>query len=501
MSDQQVSIEQAFQWAVRHHQNGALEPAEALYRQIIEAMPNHLHAIHNLSILLRASGRLEGAVELLKRVVALKPEVAEYHNTLGVVLGDLGQLELAEAAFGQAVSLNPKDAQAHFNQGVYRRAQGALEGALTSFERVLELRPDDLEARLQRGLVCQGLERMDVAREDIEAVLAQHPEHVEALTSLGTLHHLQGDLEQAEKCHRQALKSDPNALESQRNLGLICHAQQRTEEAEACFQRVAELAPNDVGSRLELGRMLILEGRFQEALGPLRRVVTLAPQMKEAWQLLAVVVSVISFPTLDESMLIDLLRLLAQPSVDPSTLSRSIYGTLAYDDELAPLLTAMEKEGVLPEDLDLDALLEKLACNPLLTRMLTLTALENQPLEGLFNHLRRLLLGRVEQGWMGEASGLPFLVALAIQAHIQGHPNPPGSEEQVILAWMQNEMAKRLDNSGEIPPTWLTVLAIYGAMNDLPMLDDLRRQSWPESLTPLWSQQLGEVPMVSEQVH
>ncbi|MBE0475148.1 tetratricopeptide repeat protein, partial [Rhodoferax sp.] len=47
----------ALQAAVQYHQNGQLAQAQALYRQILQANPNHPDALHLLGLIEHQQGR------------------------------------------------------------------------------------------------------------------------------------------------------------------------------------------------------------------------------------------------------------------------------------------------------------------------------------------------------------------------------------------------------------------------------------------------------------
>ena len=53
----QLTIQQAFDLAVRHHQAGHLQQAEQLYRQILAQQPGHADALHMLGLIAHQLGR------------------------------------------------------------------------------------------------------------------------------------------------------------------------------------------------------------------------------------------------------------------------------------------------------------------------------------------------------------------------------------------------------------------------------------------------------------
>ena len=79
-------MEITIQQAVTVHQEGKLEEAEKLYREILKTNPNHLDANNNLGVLLKDTGRLDEAEASYKKAIELKPDYAEAYNNLGITL-------------------------------------------------------------------------------------------------------------------------------------------------------------------------------------------------------------------------------------------------------------------------------------------------------------------------------------------------------------------------------------------------------------------------------
>src|SRR5882672_4974938 len=51
-----LSISEAYQLASQHHRAGRLQQAEAIYRQIMQDVPNHADAIHHLGLIAHQTG-------------------------------------------------------------------------------------------------------------------------------------------------------------------------------------------------------------------------------------------------------------------------------------------------------------------------------------------------------------------------------------------------------------------------------------------------------------
>src|SRR6516162_9988397 len=101
----QITIEQAVQIALEHHQAGRLAEAEALYRQILAQDANYSDALNLLGVLAGQVGRLDAAVELIGKAIAIHPAIGHYHSNLGETYRRAGQWPAAIAAHRQAIEL------------------------------------------------------------------------------------------------------------------------------------------------------------------------------------------------------------------------------------------------------------------------------------------------------------------------------------------------------------------------------------------------------------
>ncbi len=72
--------------AIQHHKAGNLRQAEALYRRVLKAQPNHCVALHLLGDVMRQVGKYEVAIDLIGKAIALEPNLAEAHHNLGYAL-------------------------------------------------------------------------------------------------------------------------------------------------------------------------------------------------------------------------------------------------------------------------------------------------------------------------------------------------------------------------------------------------------------------------------
>lgn len=102
-----LSPEMLLPVAMEHHQNGRLDEAEKVYRQILDSQPDTFAAIHMLGVVYFQRGELVQAESLLKQAIEINAGMAEVHYNLGCVLKATRRFEEARNSFMRALSQNP----------------------------------------------------------------------------------------------------------------------------------------------------------------------------------------------------------------------------------------------------------------------------------------------------------------------------------------------------------------------------------------------------------
>jgi tetratricopeptide (TPR) repeat protein len=215
-----ATIPEALAIAFQHHQGGRLQAAEQIYRQILQAEPNHVDAIHLLGVIARQVGKPEIAVEYIGRAIGLNRNVAAFHNNLGNALKDQGKLDDAVACYRRALELKPDFAEAHYDLGIALKDQGKLDDAVACYHRALELKPDYAEGHNNLGNALKDQGRLDDAVACYRRVLELKPDFAEAHNNLGNALRDQGKLDDAVACYRRALELKPDYVDAHSNQSL-----------------------------------------------------------------------------------------------------------------------------------------------------------------------------------------------------------------------------------------------------------------------------------------
>lgn len=119
-----LTIQEAIDLAVQHHNEDRLPQAEAIYRQILQDNPQHPVALHLLGVIALQIGKYDTAVNLIRKALDVQPDLVEAHNNIGIALRELGMLAAAGNQFTTALQLKPNYAEAHYNLGMLQLLNG-----------------------------------------------------------------------------------------------------------------------------------------------------------------------------------------------------------------------------------------------------------------------------------------------------------------------------------------------------------------------------------------
>ena len=278
-----MTIPEALEIAIQHHRAGRLGEAEALYRQILAAQPDHADALHLLGVVAHQVGRHEAAVEWIRRAITLHPENHVAHYNLGEACRAAGKPEEAVAAYERALQLQSDYAQAHNGLGNALQERGQLAEAEAEYRRALALKPDFPEAHNNLGNALRERGQFDEAIAAYRRALALKSDFPAAHNNLGNAFTERGQLDEAVAACRRALTLQPDFPEAQNNLGNALLEQGQLDEAVAAYHRALALEPGLPEAHGNLGNALRKQGQFDEAIAAYRRALALKPRSPDAY--------------------------------------------------------------------------------------------------------------------------------------------------------------------------------------------------------------------------
>mgnify|MGYP000013417903 CR=1 FL=1 len=285
-----ITVEAALQQAITAHQAGQLPQAEAAYRAILAAQPNHPDANHNLGVLAVQVGHAAAALPLFKTALEAAPSQAQFwlsyldaliqneqFDTAHAVLAQgrglglagetvevlAGRLPVAATAVPQPAPATqaaptpaapsskpskaakpPKPTRGGRALAPWLKAAPAPSSAPTAAEK------DALVALFNAGQFAE-------AEQQARAMTVRFPQDGFGWKAWGTVLKMQGQAEAALPVLERALVLMPEDAETHYNLGALYQDLGRLSEAEASYRRALALKPDytDAHSNLLLTSM------------------------------------------------------------------------------------------------------------------------------------------------------------------------------------------------------------------------------------------------------
>ena len=210
-----AQFQRTLQDGLVHHRAGRLDQAEALYRRVRAALPNHFDAVHLSGIVALQQGRANEAVDLLGRAHRIAPKNAPCALRFGLALTTAGRAAEAEAPLRAAIALDEKSAEAW--------------DALAHCLKVLDRLPAALECH-RRALTLQ-------------------PAFAKGLFNCGLTFSLLGRHREALECHDRALVADPAYARGHYGRAQVLQQMHRVPEAIAAYERFLESEPSNHEAR------------------------------------------------------------------------------------------------------------------------------------------------------------------------------------------------------------------------------------------------------------
>lgn len=261
--------------AVGFHQNGQLQAAQGLYREVLELSPRQFDALHMLGVVARQLGQPELAASLIADAISIDPARATAHCNLGAALQDSGRTDDALGSYDRAVQLDPNYALAFSNRGNALRKLGRMEEALRSYDRALEIRPVYPEAACNRAAVLHDLGRPEEALASADQALAGRGNYAEALCVRGNALYSLGQFPEAVECYDRALGLKADSVEANIGRAIALQKLQYFDEALHSYDRAIGLRPEHSSAHQYRANTLRSLGRAEEAITGYRRALSL----------------------------------------------------------------------------------------------------------------------------------------------------------------------------------------------------------------------------------
>ncbi|NOZ21513.1 MAG: tetratricopeptide repeat protein [Planctomycetes bacterium] len=260
-----------------NHQQGRLQEAERIYREILQQTPENPDALHLLGVLMHQRGDHAQAVDWINRAISAGPNQAAFHCNIAEAYRSMGRHDDAVKHCREALRLQPQYPEALNNLGLALLDSGKAEESQHYFEEATALQPNFAMAWNNLGNACRERDDWDRAIESFRKAVNLAPNLYHAHSNLGQALLEQGKLDEALRHCQIAVNINPGFPEAHNNLGNVLREMGKLPEARAAYNEAMRLQPNLAMAYNNMGQAAQEEGKFDEAITWYKRAMSLDP--------------------------------------------------------------------------------------------------------------------------------------------------------------------------------------------------------------------------------
>lgn len=257
-----LSISDALQQGMRHHQAGQIAEAEQLYRQVLAQEPRQPQALYLLGLVALQASQFRAAADLIGRAIDVDASQPVFYANLGEALRQLDDRAGAIAALERALALDPQLATARLSLGTLLYTVGRYDDALKCFRELQQRAPRHAGAHAGAGNALQALGRLPEAIECYRAAIEIDPGLAAAHNNLGVAYTDLGRREEAIASCRAAIALDPSCALAHSNIALALQALGQLDEAIEYHRQTVALAPDAAAQHSNLVYALNYHPRY-----------------------------------------------------------------------------------------------------------------------------------------------------------------------------------------------------------------------------------------------
>jgi len=258
-------------------ERGDLAAAIALYRRLLDSMPDDVALRTNLGVALHRSGNLAEAIECFRAAAKHRPDLAVVQANLGLLLAEAGDRAGAIIALDRALARDAAQPDWACKLAELRATAGDLAGAELALNRILAVDPALPAPLAARADLRYRRGNLAAAANDYRAILAVAPATAAAWNTLGLIASATGDNVQVLACFRRAIACAPDLVPALINLASTLIGRHAFTEALDLLDHALDIDPNAAAAHLNRSVGLLNQGRAAEAAVAARRAHTLEP--------------------------------------------------------------------------------------------------------------------------------------------------------------------------------------------------------------------------------
>lgn len=299
-----MSYDTLLQQGLKLHQQGQLDEAGQIYRQILQTAPDQPKILNLLGLIAQEKGLHNQAAEYFEQAIARDFNNFELYFNLGWSLAAAGKYHQAADAYQKALKIKPDIKEAYNALGEIYALTGNNAKAEKMFCTALDFAPGYAEAEINLAYLKQDTTTLLALKEkypdspslfyDLALLFRNGGENGRALEYMlkadglyscesyklliAELYLQKGEKEKAAEYYRSALALNPSSVCALINLA---NSADNAAEAEKLYRHAVELAPDNFDARLNYAALLQKQNRLSEALEEYRQAAIINPKAPE----------------------------------------------------------------------------------------------------------------------------------------------------------------------------------------------------------------------------
>jgi Flp pilus assembly protein TadD len=255
----ELTVDQMIQQGVAAHNQGNLQEAERLYRAILQLVPTHPDASHNLGLLAVAVNNIEFALPLFKTAIEQNPKIEQFWLSYIDALTRENEFKHAKRVIKKAKKAGFVGKKLKAAEGrLLRSPQGQVNQPSVEVAFPSEAQINSLRVSYQNGHYgdAENLARL---------ITQQFPEYQFSWKVLGALLGQAGRHSEAIIVNEKSVKLAPQDAEAHSNLGNTLKELGRFEQSESSYRQAIALKPDLDEVRYNLGVLLFETKQYSNA--------------------------------------------------------------------------------------------------------------------------------------------------------------------------------------------------------------------------------------------
>jgi tetratricopeptide (TPR) repeat protein len=304
----------ALQKGIEAHKAGQIREAFRLYKEVLQAIPKHPLANHNLGLVAVSLGKNKEALQFFKVALDANPSIGYFWLSYMGVLIKTDRIADARSLLDQAkekgvkgefvdkmeqclYELTTSEPNSNSGEGSLDRQnppqeqleliiqaykQGLMEQALAMAHQQLEKHPNSETLYNFLGTINAELGKFEEAISSYKKILQFKPNNADAYNNMGSALKAKGDLAEAINSYKQALKIRPDYADAHNNLGISFEEKGDHSAAINSYKQALKLMPHNANIFDNIGIALQNGGDIAGAISSYKKALKIRPNHVQA---------------------------------------------------------------------------------------------------------------------------------------------------------------------------------------------------------------------------